>query len=75
MYDMISPLVQNARVDRTALSVVDLHDDPGQVDYWMRQPPRKRFEAMEFLRQLVHSYDPDTARLPRVLTVVERSKD
>jgi hypothetical protein len=72
---MISPLVQNARVDRTALTVVDLHDDRGEVDYWMRQPPLKRFEAMEFLRQLVHPYDPETARIERVITVVERSKD
>jgi hypothetical protein len=72
---MISPLVQNALVDRTALSVVDLHDNLGEVDYWMSQPPLKRFEAMEFLRQQVHSYDPDTARLPRVLTIIERSRD
>jgi hypothetical protein len=54
---------------------VDLHDDQGEVDYWMRQPPLKRFEAMEFLRQLVHPYDPETARIERVITVVERSKD
>jgi hypothetical protein len=72
---MISPLVQNARVDRTALTVVDLHADVGAVDNWMSQPPLKRFEAMEFLRQLAHPYDPDTARLPRVLTIVERSRD
>jgi hypothetical protein len=69
---MISPLVQNARVDRTALSVVDLHDDLGEVDYWMRQPPVKRFEAMEFLRQQVHLYDPETAKIERVLTIIER---
>ena len=72
---MISPLLENARVDRTALSVVDLHDDRGEVDYWMRQPPIKRMEALEFLRQQVHPYDPDTARLPRVFTIVERSGD
>jgi hypothetical protein len=72
---MISPLVQSARVDRAALSVVDLHDDRGKVDYWMRQPPIKRFEAVEFLRPQVRSYDPDSARIARVLTVVERSRD
>ena len=72
---MIAPLVQDARIDRTALSVVDLHDHRGEVNYWMQQPPLKRFEAMEFLRQLVHPYDPDTVRIERILTVVERSKD
>jgi hypothetical protein len=72
---MISPLVQNARVDRTALTIVDLHDESGAVEYWMSQPPLKRFEAMEFLRQLVHPYDPMPPRLPRVFTIVERSRD
>jgi hypothetical protein len=72
---MISPLLESARVDRTALSVVDLHGDGGEVDYWMSQPPLKRFEAMEFLRQQVHAYDPETARVSRVLTIVERSGD
>jgi hypothetical protein len=72
---MVSPLVQNARVDRTALSVVDLHDHGGEVDYWMSQPALKRFEAMEFLRQQVHAYDPDTARVSKVLTIIEPSRD
>ncbi len=56
---MISPLVQKAGDDRRALTVTDLHTDGGAVDYWMRQPPHKRFEAVEFLRQLAHPYDPD----------------
>jgi len=70
---MISPLVAKARVDRTALSVVGLHEDAREVEYWLAQPVVKRFEALELLRQMVHPYDP-AARLPRVLTIVERKE-
>jgi hypothetical protein len=68
---MISPLVEQARVDRTALSVVGLHDDVRETQFWLEQPPEKRFEALELLRQIVHPYDP-AARFPRVLTIIER---
>jgi hypothetical protein len=70
---MISPLVEQARVDRTALSVVGLHDDSGETRFWREQPLAKRFEALELLRQIVHPYDP-AARLPRVLTIIERPR-
>jgi hypothetical protein len=70
---MISPLVEKARVDRAALSVVGLHDNAGEVEYWLAQPVAKRFEALELLRQMAHPYDP-AARLPRVLTIVEREE-
>jgi hypothetical protein len=70
---MISPLVENARVDRSALSVVGLHENAGDVEYWLAQPVAKRFEALELLRQMAHAYDP-AARLPRVLTIVERQE-
>ena len=60
-------------MDRTALSVVGLHEDAREVEYWLAQPVVKRFEALELLRQMVHPYDP-AARLPRVLTIVERKE-
>jgi hypothetical protein len=70
---MISPLVEKARVDRTALSVVNLHEDAGEVQYWLAQPAIKRFEALELLRQMAHPYDP-SARIERVLTIIEREE-
>ena len=70
---MISPLVEKARVDRTALSTVDLHDDTRETQFWRGQSVEKRFEAAELLRQIAHSYDP-TARLQRVLTIAERPR-
>ena len=72
---MTSPLAKNARVDRKALSVVELHADDDALSYWLQQPPIKRLEALELLRQIAHEYDPATARLPRLLTVVDRAAD
>lgn len=69
---MISPLVEKARVDRTAFLVIGLHDDTREVKYWREQSPEKRFEAAELLRQIVHPYDPVSARLPRFFTIVDR---
>ena len=70
---MISPLVEKARVDRTALSVVGLHENAGEVEYWLAQPVAKRFEALELLRQMAHPYDP-AAPIDKVLTIIERAK-
>jgi hypothetical protein len=72
---MISPLAKTARVHRKTISVVDLRDDTRTRRHWLRQPPMKRLEGLELLRQSAHAYDPVTARLPRLLTVVERKRD
>jgi hypothetical protein len=69
---MISPLAKRARVDRKKISIADLHDSGKELRFWLRQPVRKRLEGLELLRQIAHEYDPDTARLPRFLTVVKR---
>jgi len=72
---MLSPLAQRARVNRKKLSVADVHARPSELHFWLRQPARKRLEALELLRQSAHAYDPATARLSRLLTVVERQQD
>ena len=72
---MKSPLAKSARVNRNVISVVDLHDEDDRVRYWRRQPPIKRLEGLELLRQSAYDYDPATARLARVLTVVKRKRD
>jgi len=72
---MKSPLAKSARVNRKIISVVDLHDDDGQLRYWLRQSPMKRLEGLELLRQSAHAYDPVTARLPRLLTFAQRKRN
>lgn len=72
---MVSPLAKTARVNRKTISVVDLRDDARARRHWLRQPPIKRLEGLELLRQSAHAYDPVTARLPRFLKVVKRKRD
>ena len=73
---MVSPLAKTARVHRKTISVVDLRDDNTRARrHWLRQPPIKRLEGLELLRQSAHAYDPVTARLPRLLKVVKRKRD
>ena len=72
---MVSPLAKIARVQRKTLSVVDLREDTRSRRPWLRQPPIKRLEGLELLRQSAHAYDPATARLPRLLKVVKRKRD
>ncbi len=72
---MDSPLAKVARVDRKRISVANLHDGGSELKFWRRQPARKRLEGLELLRQSAHAYDPNTARLPRLLKVVKRKRD
>ena len=61
-------------LDRTALSVVSLHEESGDVAYWLSQPPEERWRALELMRQLLYGYSDPPPRLQRVLTVVDREE-
>jgi hypothetical protein len=65
--------IDSIRLDRTAFTVVRLHE-AGAIDkaYWATQSPRARLEALELMRQAAYGYDPNTARLERVLEVTKR---
>jgi hypothetical protein len=65
-----------SRMDKTALSVIDLHaQDPlEETRFWLSKPASKRWEAVEYLRQAAYGYDPTCTRLQRVLEVAERQK-
>jgi hypothetical protein len=65
---------QEPRVDRSALSVVDLHDSSDD-QYWWSRTPEERLEATEINRQIVYGYGPTHARLQRVFEVVGRSEE
>ena len=62
---------ENYRLDRGAIEVGSLKDKATDRQYWMSKTPAERFEALELLRQIAYGYDPATARLQRVLEVVE----
>ena len=59
------------RLDRSVVEVVTLTDHPKDRAYWLSKTPAERWEALELLRQIAYGYDPATARLQRVLQIVE----
>lgn len=63
--------LRDARMNRQALEVGTLDDQGNELAYWLTRTPAERLEALELLRQIHHGYDPLTARLTRVLDVVE----
>jgi hypothetical protein len=42
--------------------------------FWLSKTPLERLAATELMRQINYGYDPLTARVQRVLTVVELKK-
>jgi len=62
------------RVDRQVFSVGTFEDNEEELKaFWKKQSYHDRLLAVEILRQQVHDYDPNTARLSRVLEVSERT--
>ena len=63
--------LDHIRMDKSAVSVVSLHDDSDEKEYWHSRTPRERLEALELMRQINYGYDPATARLQRILEVAQ----
>ena len=59
------------KMDKTAFSVTTLFEKSGDKEYWLSKTPQERLEALELMRQINYGYDPTTARLQRVLEIVE----
>lgn len=64
--------VNKQHVDRSVFAVIDMHSEESGDD-WRFKTPLERLDGLEILRQIWSDYDPDTARLPRFYTVVERA--
>lgn len=60
------------RLDRTKLSIASLSQADDTKAFWATQTPAQRLAALELCRQLFYAYDPTTARLQRILEIVER---
>jgi hypothetical protein len=67
--------IDTYRLDKSAYSVASLEDESDERAFWQAQSPAARLEALEFLRQVMYGVDRATARLQRVLTVVQRESD
>ena len=69
---MSEKLLDLAKVDRSAFSVVALKDaDAADEAYWKSRTPDERFEALELSRQITYGYDPTTRGLSRFFEVVK----
>lgn len=67
-------LLTIGKMDRTAISVGELHDESDEKAYWLSKTPDERLAAMELMRQILYGYEYSTApRLQRVFTVAERT--
>lgn len=61
------------KLDKTAFSVSSFDEESDEKKYWFSKKPNERLIALEYMRQMLYGYDPDTARLQRILTIVEPS--
>jgi len=66
-------LIDRFRLDRTALSVHTLGEEPNDVAFWSKRSVQERLEALESLRQQAFGADYAAAGLQRVLEIVERT--
>ena len=67
---MVIGMKLDDRLDRSVFRVGNLGDEDDRA-YWRSRTPEERLEALELLRQVVYGYDPATARIERVLEVID----
>jgi hypothetical protein len=69
---MAETLLNEARVDRRAFSVVALAEaEKADLEYWRSRTPDERLAALELSRQIAYGYDPTARGLSRFFEVVE----
>ena len=62
-------LIDEIRMDRTAISVVTTATPSDAREYWKTRTMEERLVGLELTRQILNAYDPDTTRFQRVLEV------
>jgi hypothetical protein len=67
----ITPL----KLDKASFIVSPLTAQSDDREYWHAQSPEARLQAVETLRQLNYSHRQSTARLQRVLEIVQLPPD
>ncbi len=66
---------KNPRFDRSVISVTNLHDEDAEdKTYWLSRSPKDRLIALEYLRQVMYGYDPNTIRFQRVFEIATFSQ-
>jgi hypothetical protein len=60
---------ERVRLDRTALRVCKLGEEPSDAAWWRSRPAEERWQATELARQIAYGQSITTARLQRFLAV------
>lgn len=60
-------------IDRTQLSIVDLHNSDADSEYWFRKTPIERLRAVQVNREAAYGKGRSSQGLQRVLEIIERS--
>ena len=67
---MSSTNPENFKFNLSTLSIANLNDeDKEERAYWLLKSPKERLLALEYLRQVMYGYDPNTTRLQRVFEI------
>jgi len=61
------------RLDKSVVRIRALDDPRRDLRYWLSQPPAKRIQAIEFLRETFHGHGYPAQGLERVLRIVEQA--
>lgn len=67
-------LINTLKMDKTVFSIGALEDQGDDREYWASKTPAERLQALEYMRQVMYDYDPNTTRLQRVFTIAQRAK-
>lgn len=70
----MSERLSHLTVDRTAFTVSDLKEPTPEKAYWLSRTTEERLQALEVMRQVLYPDAGPTARLQRILEVVERPR-
>ena len=74
--DTHSPsFLNHIKMDKTAFSVTTLSEKTNDREYWLSKTPQERMQALELMRQINYGYDPTTARMEKVLEIVQLTPD
>ena len=69
---MSSTNPENLKFNLSTLSIANLNDeDKEDRAYWLLKSPKERLIALEYLRQVMYGYDPNTSRLQRVFEIAK----
>jgi hypothetical protein len=59
-------------VDRTHITVQDLHDEPDERQWWWKRAPAERLEAIEQMRRVIYGRAGIDGRLQRIFEIAQR---